>query len=257
MELESTGIHPPIPDGTKTRTPYRRRKMQTNITKASLQFIWNAPLKTFKKVVVKTSPTYNFLPMLEHSLRREKIISWRCLDNHFFKGLEGRIPYKLQAGLCYIGLHLPPAVWGACFRSIWNGWMDARRFQFHNSSCLMCHSEFGSDSLRHLAHCSTIKNFICCCIKRPLSNHDPSWFLMHRQGNHECVEYLIIALCVHAIFTVHNQIRHGFKFNSLNFNDKLKCLHRVLMQTCIRMRKNVVTKGIVTHLSSISFSAQN
>lgn len=135
--------------------------------------------------------------------------------------------------------------------------MDARRFQFHNSTCLMCHSEFDSDSLRHLAHCSTIKNFICCCVKCPLSNYDPSWFLLHFQGNHECIDFLIIGLCVHAVYTVHNSIRHGFQFNSLTATDKKKCLHRILMQTCLRIKTSAVTRGIVTHLSSVSFAAPN
>eukprot|EP00746_Dinoflagellata_sp_MGD_P152998 gnl/MRDRNA2_/MRDRNA2_84006_c0_seq8.p1 gnl/MRDRNA2_/MRDRNA2_84006_c0~~gnl/MRDRNA2_/MRDRNA2_84006_c0_seq8.p1 ORF type:complete len:180 (-),score=6.49 gnl/MRDRNA2_/MRDRNA2_84006_c0_seq8:3-542(-) len=49
------------------------------------------------------------------STLRQKIINWRCVDDHFFKGLEGCLPYKIQASLKYIGQNLPAAVWSVCF----------------------------------------------------------------------------------------------------------------------------------------------
>ena len=42
---------------------------------------------------------------------RQKVITWKQIDNHFLVGLEARMPHKLQAGLQYIGKVLLPFVW--------------------------------------------------------------------------------------------------------------------------------------------------
>ena len=125
--------------------------------------------------------------------------------------------------------------------------------QIHNSTCLFWTSVHGTDSLRHISHCSTVRHFICCCIKSPLSAYSPEWFLMHYSRNHECTEFLIIALCVYAVYNVHNSIRHGFDFNSLDFNGKMKCLHRVLMQSSMKIHRTAANQNIFQQLSSISF----
>jgi len=104
-----------------------------------------------------------------------------------------------------------------------------------------------------LCICSTVRHFICCCIKSPLSAYSPEWFLMHYSRNHECTEFLIIALCVYAVYNVHNSIRHGFDFNSLDFNGKMKCLHRVLMQISMKIHRTAANRSIFQQLSSTSF----
>ena len=62
------------------------------------------------------------------------------------------------------------------------------------------------------------------------------------------MEFLIIALCLHAVYTIHNSIRHGLDFNGLDGQSKFKCLFRVLMQKCLSAAKTVQMRQIVQHL---------
>ena len=46
------------------------------------------------------------------------------------------------------------------FRTWFNGWCTARRFQIKNSHCLLgCTSAFGEDSIQHYAHCPVVISF--------------------------------------------------------------------------------------------------
>jgi len=65
------------------------------------------------------------------------------------------------------------------------------------------------------------------------------------------MEFLKIALCVYAVYNTHNSIRHGFEFKSLDLVAKMKCMHRVLMQICMKIHRSAANQGITQQLSSI------
>ena len=75
-------------------------------------------------------------------------------------------------------------------------------------------------------------------------------FILVIKGNHECTSYLIIALCLHAVYTVHNSIRHGLNFRDLDEQSKFKCLHQIILQKPLSAKKNPLRK-IASHLRSV------
>eukprot|EP00973_Karenia_brevis_P084186 11681582-Karenia_brevis.AAC.1 len=52
---------------------------------------------------------------------------------------------------------VPPAVLSACFHTVFNGWVTARRFQ-RTGQCVCDSRCAGEDSVEHYSECGTLRN---------------------------------------------------------------------------------------------------
>ena len=105
-----------------------------------------------------------------------------------------------------LGGLVPPRVSSAVWKTIWNGWATKRRFQVHDSSCLLCcGGRFAEDSVEHYAHCAVVKEVA--------GKHVGLAPAKHGLGtNHGTVAEAILvkrAVLVYAVYTATNYLRHN------------------------------------------------
>jgi len=80
---------------------------------------------------------------------RHKLDRWDTGDFGRVKVARARKMLK------WLGKEVPPRIWAAVWRALWNGWATRRRTQGRHGldACAFCDSEYGDDSLEHYAHC--------------------------------------------------------------------------------------------------------
>ena len=87
---------------------------------------------------------------------RYKIERWRL------PGPEARTARQILRRLGRLGALVPPRIAAACFSTIWNRWVTARRFQRRGLPCNRCvlgcpgHAE---DSIEHYSRCAVVWAF--------------------------------------------------------------------------------------------------
>ena len=85
-------------------------------------------------------------PLREFLLRR--LARWQC-------GLAAEeMVDRALATYPAVARSVPPRVLSACIRSLWNGWVTARRFQRHANCCFGCAG--AEDSVEHYATCPLV-----------------------------------------------------------------------------------------------------
>ena len=94
------------------------------------------------------------------------------------------------------------------FRSCFNGWCTARRFQKKESCCLLgCSSEFGEDSIQHYAHCPIVMDFAKTRLGLPMSCIGGMQNFLCLQRDMENAIRVLQLLLLHAVYSATNCIR--------------------------------------------------
>ena len=107
----------------------------------------------------------------------------------------------------------PPRVSAAIWKTMWNGWTTARRFQ-RNADCLLCCGGVcGEDSIEHYAMCSVVRKVGRCFVGLQ-DSHYSTWLgnfvaLGLNQGKVDEKTLTLRASLVYAVFRTTNALRHN------------------------------------------------
>ena len=126
---------------------------------------------------------------------RQKFVRW-ALDTPI-----GHLARKAPEVFLDLSEAAPPRVCAALFRTLWNGWCTARRFQKEGSCCLGC-SPFARDCIDHPAVCPfALRLKRCSGLKR---SSLASFLCLDGMEQHGLVVH---ALATYAVFRVANHFR--------------------------------------------------
>ena len=101
----------------------------------------------------------------------------------------------------------------AVWKTTWNGWTTARRFQRRGEQCVLCGSSaVGGDSIEHMARCRVTRE-LSSYVNIPIS-HYSHWLgnFVILGVNHGSVEDSLLvkrAVVVYAIYRTSNKLRHS------------------------------------------------
>ena len=102
----------------------------------------------------------------------------------------------------------PPRVHLSNVRWQLNGWHTGRRYQQTlNTRCCFCTNPEAQDSIEHFIFCPALQQCLPSRLKSgsPLAVSPPTWFLFCTLSE----DKLLMALYIHAFYTLHNQYRHS------------------------------------------------
>jgi hypothetical protein len=103
---------------------------------------------------------------------------------------------------------VPPRVHLSNVRLHFNGWHTEARYQRRlGSVCLFCQREDSEDSIEHILRCQFIQDLFPASLKKGYPPRVPpkTFFLYGMDRKHQ----MAVSLMVHAIYTMHNSIRHN------------------------------------------------
>jgi len=109
---------------------------------------------------------------------------------------------------------VPPRVAHAVWRTAWNGWTSARRFQKSSHHCLLCcTSPYAEDSIEHYAKCK-VTGDLCTAFVGLSAVHYSQWLgnFVVLGVNHSKVNDTTLvkrAVVVYAIYRATNHLRHA------------------------------------------------
>ena len=143
---------------------------------------------------------------------RTKLMRWKL------QGLPGHVAPRAHRGLCRLNGLVCPRVVAAVWRTLFNGWTTARRFQAQGQCLLGCRGPFQEDSIEHYAHCGVVRNFKAKFLWDALSLHEADARSSDAKG-----EFITLglnlsevdddalarrAILVYAVYCTVNNIRH-------------------------------------------------
>ena len=131
-----------------------------------------------------------------------------------------------------VASRIPPRALAACLRSLWNGWVTARRFQGRAGCCFGCAT--GEDSIEHYADCPCVAEVAASQLglPRPASQEERlSRFLLlsppHSEG--AALELQRRALVTASVYLTHCWARHAAVVNPVICVNALKLTLRQLL----------------------------
>ena len=124
-----------------------------------------------------------------------------------------RIANTAISNLLWLSHYVPPRVMLSNARVHLNGWHTRRRYQ-EKGVCLFCARE--EDSLEHYFTCSSIRAVFPRKLRRELSQKAfvGYWFLFTLRKP----DKILMALYIHAIYSMQNTIRHRHKVSELRLS---------------------------------------
>jgi hypothetical protein len=174
--------------------------------------------------------------MVSDSCRKEDIVRartrrWQTLINHrrmngFLKPASAS--RQFLSNLEVIHRKSRPRVAAAVWRTLWNGWCTARRFQGTSQCRFGCGHPNAADSLEHYFFCDILVKFgVGYLGLRREQFENPGYFLMLENYDSE-EELVTTAHLVYAAYATHNTLRHSSPFSSPS--STLACLRRFVQQ---------------------------
>ena len=103
---------------------------------------------------------------------------------------------------------MAPRVHTSNVRLHFNAWHTEARYQRRlGSICLLCQQEDSEDSIEHILRCPFINDLFPASLKKGYPPRVPpkTFFLYGLDRKHQ----MAVSLMVHAIYTMHNSIRHN------------------------------------------------
>jgi hypothetical protein len=106
----------------------------------------------------------------------------------------------------------PPRVVAAVWKTMWNGWTTARRFQKVGKCLLCCSSTMGEDSIEHYARCAVLRD-LCHHFIGLSHSHYSTWlgnFVILGLNHGSVCEVTLVkrAIAVYATYRTINKLRH-------------------------------------------------
>ena len=121
--------------------------------------------------------------------------------------LTSRLASVAITNLRWLAKHVPPRVHNSNIRLHLNAWHTKMRYQWkQNVECIFCGLEGTEDRLEHFFYCSRLRECTPRCFQCNPFIHMPVkyWFLLKLRKP----DKIIMALFVHAVYTMHNTYRH-------------------------------------------------
>ena len=127
---------------------------------------------------------------------------------------------------------VPPRVCSAAFRTLFNGWCTARRFQCYDTCMLGCGSSAG-DKIEHYCRCPVTRELFRKKLRIDLHpTMALSCFVMTTKEQNEDEILALTMLGVYAIYMCTNHYRHGAKHKPRNREHAMQYLGQCLIQGC-------------------------
>ena len=177
--------------------------------------------KTFQSVALRClsrSEAYNHEYVLRGKLKRWRITSVP----------EGTLARRACRVLRSAFTSTPVRVANVLFRTWFNGWCTARRFQKTTSTCLF-HCASGSlpgchDSIEDYAHCQVVRQFSLNTVNLPPNAVGTLQAFLGLVADVDDDTLVVQHLVVYAVYTATNRLRHGLALPSLT------CISELLLQ---------------------------
>ena len=138
---------------------------------------------------------------------RIKLQRWKLV------GLERRVADSYSRMLQRLARLVPPRVAQSVWKTAWNAWITARRFQQAGSRCVLrCNSQAGEDSIEHYARCSVTRD-LCTGFVGLREDHHSKWLgnfvvLGSNRGSVDDMTLVRRAVVVYAVYRATNSLRH-------------------------------------------------
>ena len=137
---------------------------------------------------------------------RAKLCRWNLA------GVPNITANRCTRTLDHLGRLVPPRVCAAVWKTIWNGWTTARRYQKKGNCLLCCGGRYAEDSIEHYARCSVVREVGRTFLGMQQSSYDKWLGNFITLGVNSCKVddnmLTLRAVLVYAIFRTTNQLRH-------------------------------------------------
>ena len=187
--------------------------------------------RSIEAELVGDAPRPLTLAQMRKTRRAFQAVAARCLATTRVEDLEPRVRHKLDRwrvpefprvrtarGLRFLrslSSCVPPRVWAATWRALWNGWPTARRTQGRDGlpGCLFDCVEGAPDSIEHYSNCRALHAELeseLGMIRRPSPEARLSNFLgLDTTAAEDTEETILKAIRLAAVYRVHCACRHG------------------------------------------------
>ena len=150
---------------------------------------------------------YFHTPGSVHSLFAERYGSRWCKADCLDSDQIEKLANVAVGNLKWLSKHVPPRVQMSNIRLHLNAWHTKMRYQQkENVECVFCEVDGTEDRLEHFFHCSRLRECMPRCFQHSPFIHMPVkyWFLLKLRKP----DKIIMALFIHAVYTMHNTYRH-------------------------------------------------
>lgn len=151
---------------------------------------------------------------------RPKLTRWFAQNR--ISGPEGILARRFSANLSKLNGQVPPSVLASMFRTMWNGWCTARRFQQRSQNgCRLSASCSGEDSIEHYSCCAVTWTFAARRLRLTRMVPELQAFLLLDSARHSVARLTRMSLLVYAVYNVVNRMRASNQRGTATVEDLL------------------------------------